>query len=101
MSCSSSASRTSTLSAAVRAGSSAGPRGRLRFGQWSGRPRAPGLSRVVREDPDWLRQVGITTRGALLVRPDQIIGWRAPTTPPDPADDLTHALARVLGRTVG
>ncbi|WP_433758996.1 FAD-dependent oxidoreductase [Nocardia sp. CA-135398] len=56
---------------------------------------------VVIEARDWPQRVGITNHGALLVRPDQIVAWRAPTTPPDPADDLTRALARVLGRTVG
>ncbi|MEV2219315.1 hypothetical protein AB0E01_05500 [Nocardia vinacea] len=59
------------------------------------------LSAVVIEAPDWPGQVGITDRGALLVRPDQIGTWRAPIAPPDPADDLIRALARVLGRTVG
>ncbi|WP_329413335.1 FAD-dependent oxidoreductase [Nocardia vinacea] len=59
------------------------------------------LPAVVVEEQDWPVQVGITNRGALLVRPDQIVAWRAPITPPDPADDLTRALARVLGRTVG
>ncbi|MEV6333089.1 hypothetical protein AB0M12_00070 [Nocardia vinacea] len=59
------------------------------------------LSMVVIEAPDWPGQVGITDRGALLGRPDQISTWRAPITPPDPADDLIRMLARVLGRTVG
>ncbi|WP_157187498.1 hypothetical protein [Nocardia vinacea] len=59
------------------------------------------FSAGVIEAPDWPGQVGITDRGALLVRPDRISTRRAPITPPDPADDLIRALARVLGRTVG
>ncbi|MEV4126103.1 FAD-dependent monooxygenase [Nocardia sp. NPDC049707] len=59
------------------------------------------LPAVVVDAPDWPEQVGITDRGALLIRPDQIIGWRAPAAPSNPADELTRALARMLGRTVG
>ncbi|MFI7668094.1 hypothetical protein [Nocardia sp. NPDC049526] len=59
------------------------------------------LPAVVIDAQDWPEQVRITDRGALLVRPDQIIARRAPITPPDPADELTRALARLLGRAVG
>ncbi|MFX0575883.1 FAD-dependent monooxygenase [Nocardia nepalensis] len=53
---------------------------------------------VVIDAPEWLRQVGFTERAALLVRPDQIIAWRAPITPDDPADALARALAHILAR---
>ncbi|MEV5833949.1 hypothetical protein [Nocardia sp. NPDC052112] len=59
------------------------------------------LPAVVIEASDWPERVGITDRGALLVRPGQSIGWHAPTTPPDPAAGLARALARLLDRTVG
>ncbi|WP_433199478.1 hypothetical protein ACQP1G_06655 [Nocardia sp. CA-107356] len=57
------------------------------------------LQAMVIDAPDWLRQVGIPEQGVLLVRPDQIIAWRAQTTPSDPADGLTRVLARILTRT--
>jgi len=57
------------------------------------------LHAMVIDASDCLRQVGIPEQGALLVRPDQIIAWRAPTTPPDPADALGRVLARILART--
>ncbi len=35
--------------------------------------------------------------GAVLVRPDGVVGWRAKTPPTDPRTALTTALARILG----
>jgi putative polyketide hydroxylase len=51
-------------------------------------------------DPDraWLQAAGIATGGALLVRPDDFVGWRAATLPQSPADDLSRALSQILGR---
>jgi putative polyketide hydroxylase len=51
-------------------------------------------------DPDraWLQAAGIATGGALLVRPDDFVGWRAATLPQSPADDLRRALCQILGR---
>ncbi|MGC2653271.1 MAG: FAD-binding protein, partial [Mycobacterium sp.] len=52
------------------------------------------------QDPDraWLQAAGIATGGALLVRPDDFVGWRAATLPQSPADDLRRALCQILGR---
>jgi hypothetical protein len=52
------------------------------------------------EDPDgaWLQAAGLAPGGALLVRPDDFVGWRAATLPQSPADDLRRALCRILGR---
>ena len=36
--------------------------------------------------------------GALLVRPDQHVGWRTSTLPEDPAASLRAALTQILGR---
>jgi putative polyketide hydroxylase len=51
-------------------------------------------------DPDraWLQAAGIADGGALLVRPDDFVGWRAATLPRSPADDLRRALCQILGR---
>ena len=47
---------------------------------------------------DWARLREIDESGALLVRPDKHIGWRAPALPADPAAALRAALRQILGR---
>jgi 2,4-dichlorophenol 6-monooxygenase len=47
---------------------------------------------------DWSRLREIDESGALLVRPDKHIGWRAPVLPADPESALRDALSRILGR---
>ncbi len=42
--------------------------------------------------------MGISTDGALLVRPDGFVAWRAEHALPDPGLELQQALERVLGR---
>ena len=51
-------------------------------------------------DPEgaWLRAAGLESSGALLVRPDDFVGWRAPTLPQSPENDLHRALCQILGR---
>lgn len=51
-------------------------------------------------DPDgaWSTLLGIDADGALLVRPDQHVAWRAARAAEDPATTLRAALARVSGR---
>ena len=51
-------------------------------------------------DPDraWLQAAGIATGGALLVRPDDFVGWRSANLPRSPAEDLRRALCQILGR---
>lgn len=41
---------------------------------------------------------GLTSRGAVLVRPDGFVGWRTDKLPADPARELARVLAEVLGR---
>jgi len=48
---------------------------------------------------DWSRQREVEESGALLVRPDKHIAWRAASLPTDPEGELRHALARILGGT--
>ncbi|MFG1791836.1 FAD-dependent monooxygenase [Nocardia sp. NPDC049149] len=48
--------------------------------------------------PEWPGRVGIAADGAVLVRPDQVIAWRSPTAPADPAGALERVLRQVLDR---
>ena len=56
------------------------------------------LSRTELPDLDrWLQIAGIDADGALLVRPDQHVAWRARGLVSDPADELARVLRAVLG----
>jgi 2,4-dichlorophenol 6-monooxygenase len=48
----------------------------------------------------WVRYREISSDGAILIRPDRFIGWRAPTAAADPLSELADALAQVLARPV-
>ena len=50
-------------------------------------------------DDGWAACCGIGAGGALLVRPDQHVAWRAAALPERPTDALRMALERVLGGT--
>ena len=47
---------------------------------------------------DWARMRGVEESGAVLVRPDSHVAWRAQTLADDPAGALGDALRSVLGR---
>ena len=48
----------------------------------------------------WVRQREIQSDGAILVRPDRFIAWRAPTAADEPRAELAAALGRILARPV-
>lgn len=48
------------------------------------------------DEPEWLHVNGLGATGALLVRPDDFVGWRSEELPPDPAAALQQALGRIL-----
>jgi 2,4-dichlorophenol 6-monooxygenase len=52
------------------------------------------------EDPfgDWARASGVADDGAVLVRPDQFVAWRAKTRAGDPSALLQAALKTILAR---
>jgi 2,4-dichlorophenol 6-monooxygenase len=52
----------------------------------------------VDADGEWARLRQVTERGAVLVRPDNFIAWRATDAVPDAARALTDALGHVVGR---
>ncbi|MEV0840090.1 FAD-dependent monooxygenase [Actinocatenispora sera] len=53
---------------------------------------------VADAGPGWPAAAGLAGDGALLVRPDRIVGWRSPTTSDDPIRALTSAIDAILGR---
>ncbi len=48
----------------------------------------------------WVRHREIESDGAILVRPDRFIAWRAATTPDDPRAVLADALSQILARAI-
>jgi putative polyketide hydroxylase len=52
-------------------------------------------------DPDgeWAQVTGLPPGGALLVRPDDFVGWRADRLPADPESGLRQVLSAILART--
>ncbi|MEM7411345.1 MAG: FAD-dependent monooxygenase [Myxococcota bacterium] len=50
-----------------------------------------------RSDDGWRTTCGLDSNGALLIRPDQHVAWRAPTLPDAPRTALESALTHILG----
>jgi hypothetical protein len=46
----------------------------------------------------WAKLTGLSPEAALLVRPDDFVGWRADTLPPSPADELSKVVRQILAR---
>jgi len=49
-------------------------------------------------DGAWAQATGLGAGGALLVRPDDFVGWRADRLPADPERELRQALSAILAR---
>jgi 2,4-dichlorophenol 6-monooxygenase len=49
----------------------------------------------------WLRNRGIGSEGAVLVRPDRFVGWRGLGAADEPVEELADALSRILARPIG
>jgi 2-polyprenyl-6-methoxyphenol hydroxylase-like FAD-dependent oxidoreductase len=49
-------------------------------------------------DDDWRAICHLGRTGALLVRPDQHVAWRAESIPTDPAGELMAAVAKIVGQ---
>jgi putative polyketide hydroxylase len=54
---------------------------------------------VLDADGAWAQVTGLAPGGALLVRPDDFIGWRAERLPADPERELGRALSIILARS--
>lgn len=50
-------------------------------------------------DGSWAAATGLPPDGALLVRPDDFVAWRADKLPRSPEAGLRRALGQILGRT--
>ena len=50
-------------------------------------------------DDEWTAVTGLGPGGALLVRPDDFVGWRAEECPSDPESQLYEALSAIMCRT--
>jgi putative polyketide hydroxylase len=55
--------------------------------------------RVTDHEARWRDVVGIGEEGALLVRPDGFVAWRATELPDNPTADLEAAVLRILARS--
>lgn len=49
-------------------------------------------------DDGWACSTGLTADGALLIRPDDFVGWRADALPADPDAELQRVLSAILAR---
>jgi putative polyketide hydroxylase len=54
---------------------------------------------VLDLEGEWAQATGLPPSGALLVRPDDFVGWRADRLPADPERELRQALSAILART--
>jgi putative polyketide hydroxylase len=50
--------------------------------------------------PAFLQGHGITETGAILIRPDGFVAWRAPSQEASPIEELADALGHVLARPI-
>jgi 2,4-dichlorophenol 6-monooxygenase len=46
---------------------------------------------------EWTRYRGISSKGAVLVRPDRVVGWRSHGAARSPSTELAAALSEILG----
>ena len=60
--------------------------------------RIGAASDIVDVDGQWAARVELTPEGALLIRPDDVVGWRADNIPADPDGQFRQALSAILGR---
>ena len=59
---------------------------------------AHGIGHDIQDvEGDWLGKYGVTAAGAVLVRPDGIIAWRATGADETPQAALKAALRQILG----
>lgn len=57
------------------------------------------IGTAVDVDGSWSAAAGLAPDGALLVRPDDFVAWRADKLPRSPGDELGRVMCHILGRT--
>jgi putative polyketide hydroxylase len=58
-----------------------------------------GPNSAVRDvDGEWVRMTGLSSESALLVRPDDFVGWRAEAVPTDADRELRRVLSQILAK---
>jgi putative polyketide hydroxylase len=58
-----------------------------------------GLEGAIEDlDGRWAQLTGLSPDAALLVRPDDFVGWRADTLPRSPADELRRVIRQIFAR---
>ncbi|BCP09970.1 FAD-binding monooxygenase [Mycobacterium paraintracellulare] len=67
-------------------------------GRWCAAAASVSLAAHRIDSHEWATITGLAPDGALLVRPDGFVGWRAETLPTDPESELRRALSTILGR---
>jgi putative polyketide hydroxylase len=60
--------------------------------------RIGATSDIVDVDGQWAARTGLPPEAALLIRPDDVVGWRVDALPTDPDTRLCQALSAILGR---
>jgi len=50
------------------------------------------------DSDEWAEVTGLTSEGALLIRPDDFVGWRVDELPTEPETELREALSAILCR---
>jgi putative polyketide hydroxylase len=55
---------------------------------------------VVDAEASWMEAYGVQEGGAVLVRPDGYVAWRALSAPSDPSNVLSHAFDELFARNV-
>src|SRR5215469_8592690 len=53
---------------------------------------------LLAQDAAWEAHLGVSSEGAVLIRPDSFVAWRSSTLPDNPAEALGQAVAHILGR---
>jgi putative polyketide hydroxylase len=57
----------------------------------------PIAAHTLGPETDWATVTGLPPAGAVLVRPDDFVGWRTDELPPFPETQLRQALSQILG----
>lgn len=65
--------------------------------RWCAAAASASLSAHRCYNDEWAAITGLAPEGALLIRPDDFVGWRAERLPADPEGELRQALSTILG----